>query len=218
MKRVFIMGGEGVGMVAASIVDQLPDMEMVGFINDVEEKGTHIGKYKAFPVVGPTEDIPDILEAEDAYIFNGFLGLTREKLVYEKIARIGVPKERLISVIHPTAVIPEDFCRVGSGVLFAPYSQLSPDVTVGDNCFLLGNSFVGHDTVLEEHVSLATNAVVGAYVRIGRGAHIGINASVKEKITIGEFSVIGMGAVVVKDVPDNSIVVGNPARLLRHKQ
>ena len=50
------------------------------------------------------------------------------------------------------------------------------------------------------------------------GAHVGIGATVKQDITIGKWSVVGAGAVVVNNVPDNAVVVGNPARILNKKK
>jgi UDP-perosamine 4-acetyltransferase len=49
-------------------------------------------------------------------------------------------------------------------------------------------------------------------VRVGAGAHIGAGATVRQGIAIGEQAIVGAGAVVVKDVPPNTVVVGVPAR------
>ncbi len=50
---------------------------------------------------------------------------------------------------------------------------------------------------------------------MGEGTHIGIGACVLPNINIGKWSIIGAGAVVIEDVPDNVIVVGNPAKILK---
>jgi acetyltransferase EpsM len=217
MKKVIIMGGSGVGMIAASIIRKNGDATVLGFINDVIPVGTEIGKYGKIPVIGTTKDIHSFLEDEETYIFNGFIGMTREQEVYESIRNLKIPNEKFTNIIDKSAIIPGGFCKIGRGVMMAPLSQLSPDTTISDQCVLLPNSFVGHDSYLEENVSLATNAVVGANVRIGKGCHVGSNATIREKINIGAFSLIGMGAVVINDVPENSIVVGNPAKVIRKK-
>lgn len=80
---------------------------------------------------------------------------------------------------------------------------------------MLPNSFVGHDSVLEDYVSIANNACIGANVRLGYGTHVGTNAATREKITVGKYSVVGMGAVILSDVPEGGVVVGNPGKLLR---
>ncbi|HEY4495143.1 MAG TPA: hypothetical protein VJC01_01685, partial [Candidatus Paceibacterota bacterium] len=53
---------------------------------------------------------------------------------------------------------------------------------------------------------------IGGSVEIGDGSFVGISASIKNQKKIGKNVVVGMGAVVTKDVPDNTIVIGNPAR------
>ena len=51
--------------------------------------------------------------------------------------------------------------------------------------------------------------------KIEAGAHIAPGAAVGNDVRVGRFAVVGLGAVVTKDVPDYTIVVGNPARVLR---
>jgi acetyltransferase EpsM len=143
--------------------------------------------------------------------------MTNEKAVYEKIIDLKIPENKWINIIDSTAVVPNGYCKIGNGVLFAPLSQLSTDTTISDNCMLLPNSFVGHDSFLDRFAHIATNAVVGANVHVGKAVHIGSNATIREKIKIGDFSLVGAGSVVLQDVPENTIVVGNPARLLGKK-
>ena len=53
-------------------------------------------------------------------------------------------------------------------------------------------------------------------VHIGQGCYIGTNSAIRDNITIGENCLIGMGSIVLRDVPENNVVVGNPARFLRN--
>ncbi len=129
-----------------------------------------------------------------------------------------IPATRLATLIHPTAIIPKGMCKIGNGVLMAPLSQLSPDTTLEDNCIMLPNSFLGHDSTLRRFAHVASNATIGANVVVGKACHIGTNCTIREKVNIGDFCLVGSGAVVLNDVLDNSIVVGNPARLLRKKE
>lgn len=214
IKKVIVLAGEGVGIIAAMVISQHPNMQLVGFLNDVVPVGTRIGNFNSYPVLGKSKDVLKFIEPEDTYAFMGFIGMTHEKEVYDKLIRLGIPREKFINLIHPTAVIPEGFCSIGNGILMAPHSQLSADVTLGDNCMMMGGSFVGHNSTLDRYVSLATNSVVGANVHVGKAVHIGSNATIREKLTIGDFSLVGMGSVVLKDVPSNTIVAGNPARVI----
>jgi acetyltransferase EpsM len=217
MKKLVILGGSGIGMIAASVAHDLGGHEVLGFLNDDYDSGQLIGKYKKFPVLGKTGDLHKFLGDENVQIFLGYVGLQREKATFEKIEALDIPSNRFATLIHPTAIIPSGMCSLGHGVLMSPLSQLSPDVTIHDNCILLPNSFVGHDSTLQKFAHIATNSVVGANVVIGRAVHIGSNATIREKVKIGDFSLVGAGAVGLNDVKEDSVVIGNPAEVLRQR-
>jgi acetyltransferase-like isoleucine patch superfamily enzyme len=64
---------------------------------------------------------------------------------------------------------------------------------------------------------ITAGVIVSRYVRIGEGTWLAPNASIRERITIGKNALIGTGAVVVKNVGDGVVVVGNPAKVLRRR-
>lgn len=218
-RKVVVLGGIGIGLIASSIIDQYEDIELLGFLNDNEPIGKEIGDFeKKIKVIGKSEDVHDFIADENAYAFIAYLVMKNKKASYEKIKSLNIPSGKFINLIHPTAIVPEGYCKIGNGVLFAPLSQLSPDTTVSNNCILLPNSFLGHNSFMDEYSSIATNSVVGAHVHIGKGVHIGSNATIRETVKIGDYSFVGMGAVVLEDVPDYAVVVGNPARVLRYNK
>ncbi|MEA4968852.1 MAG: NeuD/PglB/VioB family sugar acetyltransferase [Bacteroidaceae bacterium] len=217
MNNLIILGGSGIGMIACSIANDFGNYNIIGFLNDVLPVGTEIGKYNKIPVIGTTNDLKKYLTDESILFFIAYVGMQNEGEVFKKVESFNIPSYRYATLIHPSAIIPKGFCKIGNGVMMAPLSQLSPDTTIEDNCILLPNSFVGHDSTLRRFAHVASNAVVGANVEVGRGVHIGTNATIREKVKIGDFSLIGSGSVVLNDVEPNTIVVGNPAKLLREK-
>ncbi len=217
MKNLIILGGSGIGMIACSVANDIGTYKTLGFLNDVIPIGSEIGKYNKIPIIGTTNDITKYLYDENNLFFVAYVGMQNEEEVFRKVESFNIPSHRFATLIHPSAIIPKGFCKIGNGVMMAPLSQLSPDTTIEDNCILLPNSFVGHDSTLRRFAHIASNAVVGANVDVGKAVHVGTNATIREKIIIGDFSLIGSGSVVLNDVEPNSIVVGNPAKLLRKK-
>lgn len=218
MARIIILGGEGIGMIAASVIDRIGKDQVIGFLNDVVPVGTLIGTKKKIEVIGNSADIPKYLLEEDIKFMIAYGGMQREESVYKKVLNFPIPKERYYTAIDISAIVPMEYSEIGEGVLAAPYAQVGPDCIIEDNCILLGNSFVGHNTKVGRFSHIASNAVVGSWVDIGKACHIGLNATIREYVKIGDFAMVGAGAVVLKDVPDNAIVVGNPARILRVKE
>lgn len=84
-------------------------------------------------------------------------------------------------------------------------------VKIDDRCFIAHNVKIGQNTLV------IAGAEISGSVHIGEGCWIGPNACVREGLTIGDRSLVGIGAVVVKNVPENVVVAGNPARILRKR-
>jgi acetyltransferase-like isoleucine patch superfamily enzyme len=80
------------------------------------------------------------------------------------------------------------------------------------------NSTIAHDCIIEDFVTVLPGANISGNVKLSMGAYIGANTcvlqgkSVTEKLIIGKYSIVGAGAVVTKNVPDNTIVKGIPAK------
>lgn len=121
-----------------------------------------------------------------------------------------------LPVIHPTAYI-SPFAKLGNGTQIMPQVTVMPGVKISDNVILNTNAIIEHDCSVDSHSHVSSGAHLAGDVRIGVCSHIGIGAVIKQGITIGDYVVIGAGAVVVKDVPANLTVVGNPAKILHKK-
>ena len=123
-------------------------------------------------------------------------------------------RERLASLVDPTAFVSAT-ATVGAGCVIYPNCFLGSNVGIGDHVFCLSGSVVNHDVVLGDRVTLATNVSVAGEVRVEPRCYLGQGCSIRQQLTVGCESHIGMGAVVIEDVAPRSVMVGNPARLLR---
>ena len=84
-----------------------------------------------------------------------------------------------------------------------------------DHVFALSGCTINHDDHLEDHVTLASGVLLAGSVHVEANTYLGQGCMVRQNLRIGRDSLIGMGSVVVKDVPPNSVMIGNPARILR---
>ena len=118
--------------------------------------------------------------------------------------------------------------------LFPPfYTDFGKNITIGDNVFInagckfqdQGGIVIGDGALIGHNVVLATlnhdlapekrQQLHPAPIRIGRGVWIGANATVTAGVSIGDNAVVAAGAVVNRDVPENTIVGGVPARIIK---
>ena len=128
-------------------------------------------------------------------------------------------------------------CSIDDNSKVGAFVEIQKGATIGKNCkisshsficegvHLADNVFVGHGVMFTNDLfPRATNLdgspqtdadwkLVETYVK--KGASIGSNATILCGLTIGENALIGAGSVVTKDVPDNTIVAGNPARVMK---
>jgi sugar O-acyltransferase (sialic acid O-acetyltransferase NeuD family) len=121
------------------------------------------------------------------------------------------------SAIHPTTFIP-DSVTIGKGLQTFPCAVLGDFSRVGDFCIFGINCAIDHDAKIGNGVHVMGGAAVAGEVTIGDFSTIGANATVLPRVTIGQNSIVGAGSVVTKDVPNNVVVVGAPARILRDRQ
>jgi UDP-2-acetamido-3-amino-2,3-dideoxy-glucuronate N-acetyltransferase len=112
-------------------------------------------------------------------------------------------------------------CNIGQNVV------IGPDVTIGDNCKIQNNVSVYKGVTLEDGVfcgpSMVFTNIINPraeiykmdqlrYTLVKHGASIGANATIVCGVTLGRYCFVGAGAVVIRNVPDHALVVGNPAR------
>lgn len=140
--------------------------------------------------------------------------VVREKLA-DRLRADGVSPWSLAA---PNVVVLDDV-EMGEGALLCPFVTLSSNIRIGRQFHANLYSYVAHDCVIGDFVTLAPGVKCNGNVVIEDHAYIGTGAVLKQgkpgkPLMIGRGAVVGMGAVVTKDVPAGATVVGNPARIM----
>jgi sugar O-acyltransferase (sialic acid O-acetyltransferase NeuD family) len=135
---------------------------------------------------------------------------TREKL-FAKLKEDGIGTPTLI---HPDVHIP-DTTKIGKGVTVQADSFISCNVEIEDYVYIQPNVGVGHDDILKEGCMLSSMSNLAGAVTIGRYTYVGMSAAIRELVSVGDYSIIGMYSAVYKDIPDEMVAMGNPARPMK---
>lgn len=119
---------------------------------------------------------------------------------------------------------------IGENCNICAHTLVENGVTVGNNVTVKSGVFLWEGTVIADNVFIGPNATFTndamprskvypeafSGITVKQGASIGANATILPGVTIGQEAMVGAGAVVVSDVPDRAVVVGNPAKVIRY--
>ena len=147
------------------------------------------------------------------------------------------------NVILGENVILNDFinlygCRIGDNTKIGPFVEVQKNASIGKRCKISSHTFICEGVTIEDDVFVGHGVmfindkyprsttesgelqteedweVVSTIVK--QGASIGSNATLLCGVTVGSGSIVGAGSVVTRDVPDNTVVAGNPAKIIRN--
>jgi sugar O-acyltransferase (sialic acid O-acetyltransferase NeuD family) len=123
----------------------------------------------------------------------------------------------MINAVHPAAFVAASV-HFGVGNVIKAGAVLDIEVRMGDCCIIDNGVILPHHNQIGDACHIAPGACFGGDCRVGPGAVVGVGASVAPRLRIGCNAIIGAGAAVVRDVPDNAIVEGNPGRIVGQRR
>jgi sugar O-acyltransferase (sialic acid O-acetyltransferase NeuD family) len=212
--RIVVIGCSGHARVVVDILEKESRCNVVGLLDSSKPAGTEVLGYR---VVGSDDDLPALFSAK---ICEGVIVAIGDNWVRSRMVqriRESVPEIRFFTAIHPSARIASDV-SIGVGTVIMPGVVVNTGCHIGEFCILNTSSSLDHDSTMEPFSSLAPRAVTGGAVRIGAFTAICIGAVVSHSIRVGKHTVVGAGATVVRDIPDQVVAYGTPARIVRARK
>lgn len=207
-RSLYIVGAGGFGREVYTWLSHMPetsvDWKLCGFLDD------NLEALKGFdysvPVCGRVSEYT--IQPNDCFVC-GLGAVELKKRVCGDLIGRGA---QFITLVHPTAIIGQNV-QLGAGVVICPGVTLTCDIAVGAMTMVNCHSTVGHDARIGPWVTISAHCDLTGYTRVEEGAFLGSRVTVIPGKQVGSSAVVGAGSVVIRDVPPEVTVFGNPARV-----
>ncbi len=205
---IYCAGGLGreVYIIAKKINEAERRWDRIVFVDDGEAK--EVLGVPVFSFQKAMQEFPDL----EIVIASGEPAV--RELLYDKIEASGIPAATLI---HPGVYIDET-TKIGKGCVICEGVTITSCVRIDNNCHIHPHAVIGHDIQIGKHSVIGSNAQIGGHNQIGDRFYLGFLGGTKDELTIGNDVICSAGAIVFRDLPDEVIAVGNPARIVRKNE
>lgn len=210
-KDLIIIGTGGVGRETALIVEEInyvnKEWNLLGFVDD--NKSIIGNEINGYEVLGDRT----FLESYDQEVYV-VCAIANHSIKEEIISFISNNKNiKFATLIHPQVRL-NNTIEVGEGCIIYAGAILTVNIKVGNHVIISPKCGIGHDSIIEDYVTLLWNVNVSGAVRIGAGATLGSGSTIIQGLEIGRNSYIGAGAVIIRNIEENRTAVGVPSRYI----
>ncbi|OOB77669.1 MAG: hypothetical protein BEN19_00310 [Epulopiscium sp. Nuni2H_MBin003] len=209
-----IYGNGGLGKDIFILAKQIEQYKLnfwnkIIFINDYDSKTLIKEQVYTF------EQFRNTYKADQAKIVIAVGEPKYRKLLYDKVKEM---KYELATLIHPRVYI-HDYLNIKEGCIISEGTFVGINVTIGHNTLIgISSVVLGHDVRVGANSVISGHSFIGGNVVIGDLCYLGAGVKVKEKVKISNKCIIGMGSVIIKDIVEEVVAVGNPARIVRKNE
>ena len=213
-KSVLLIGAGKHAMVIAEKLLDIPNVKIYGFVDKGNDPLPAFLAMKGYKILGDDS----VLRRLDKNVYvhmclGGDLIGVRKRIIGE----IRGLKLKTLSVVHPSAYVAPS-ADVGKGSTILVNATVNTNAKIGDYCCVNTRAVIEHDCIIGENVFVQPGSVVAGNVTVGEHTVIGVGVTIREKIRVGKNCIIGGGAFVCKDIPDNSLAYGVPAKVIEKMQ
>ncbi len=216
-KKLIIIGGIGKGeQVLDCINDNRTNFndyeyEVVGFLNDYTSD-----LICDLPILGKLKEISKFIE-QGFYFAFAIHPIGKNQGIKPLLDKLNIPINQLATIISKRAFL-SSTAKIDQGAIILAFAYISLHVQIGSCSMIMARTSVGHNTIVGTCCFVGTGSILSSFVVLGHSVSIAISCTILEYCQIGNCSVLGAGGLLLKDLPENSIYVGSPAKYLKNTQ
>jgi sugar O-acyltransferase (sialic acid O-acetyltransferase NeuD family) len=213
MKNIVIVGGGNQAHYTIDIIEKSGQYNIVGIIDSIHEIGSNRFGYK---ILGRQENISEIVDQYQ--IYGGVTAIGDNWVRYNVSLQILalVPNFKFVNAIHPSVIIGNNV-KIGEGIIAMAGVIFNPKSIIGNFTFFATGAQIEHDCIISDFASVSAGSVIGGHVKLGKYSALTLGVTVLDRLEIGENTVVGAGSLVLKSLPSDVLVYGNPAKIIRNR-
>lgn len=205
MKKVVVFGNGQMAEITHVYLAQDKSLEIVAFT--VDKVFLSDKTFRGLPVVA-FEKVVKVYPPDEYWMFVLIGAKKLNQLRADKYLQAKALGYRFISYISPQALVSPEV-HIGENCFILENNVIQPFVKIGDNVVLWSGNHIGHHSTISEHCFIASQTVISGCVMVEPYCYFGVNATIRDRITIREKCIIGAGALILKSTKAKEVYRGN---------
>ncbi|MDO5563896.1 MAG: acetyltransferase [Eubacteriales bacterium] len=205
--KLAIYGSGGLGRETLELANTIGKHSEIIFIDDTKDNNTIINGHKTL-----TYEYFKLYE--DKNLFECIIAIGEpydRKCLFEKLEKDGY---KFANLIHPSVQI-SNTTTIGKGCIIQTFAIISCNTTIGNNVVIADKVTLSHDSIVGDNTIVSSGVLLAGHVSVGKNTFIAMSVLIIQEIKIGDSCIIGAMSMVNKDIVENSIAYGIPAKVVK---
>jgi sugar O-acyltransferase (sialic acid O-acetyltransferase NeuD family) len=207
---MLIIGAKGHAKEILDVLEKNGTKSDLFFYDDVSEN-IEIKLYGKYPIIRSVDELNDARFNKKIFALGVGNPHIRERMA-NKFKDLGW---ELTSIISNNIVLGNYNIALGRGINLMHNIFISNDVIIGEGTLINTGAMIHHDVRIGNYCEISPKVCLTGNITVGNKTFIGAGTNVIPKVKIGDNCIVGAGSVVTQDIPDNSLAVGVPAKVIR---
>jgi sugar O-acyltransferase (sialic acid O-acetyltransferase NeuD family) len=208
-KKLVIFGTSEIASLAKYYFDHDSDYEVVAFT--VDDSYCESDTFENLPLI-PWSQVQKSFPPLNFHMHVALSYMKLNQLRQEKYEQSKAAGYELASYVCSKSVTWPDL-TIGDNCFILENQTIQPTCKIGNNVMLWSGNHIGHGTEIGDHTYLASHVVISGHCKIGKRCFIGVNATLKDFLTIGDDVFVAMDASVTKDLARDSVVLAGKCKI-----